>query len=135
VELLIGALQEAELAGEFPFCAREERNVQRRQVEPLGELDCCLEHDRLALYCVCARPHQESFAGDRREGHRRLELRIVAAAAARVGVGPAVVEDIFAERVGFQIAGHAASELTLIVLEQEMLRQPTGLGRGRTALF
>ena len=42
-----------------------------------------------------------------------LQLRIVAAAGALVGIGPAAVEDILALRMRFQIAGHDADDLVV----------------------
>ena len=70
-----------------------------------------------------------------REGHGGLQLRIVAAAGALIGVGPGMVEDILAIGVGFQIAGHAGGDAASGVLQDEMLRQPAGSARRRSALF
>jgi hypothetical protein len=64
-----------------------------------------------------------------------LQLGVIAAAGAEISVGPAVIENIFALAVGFQIAGHAAEERTGRVIEEKMLREPAGLFRGGPALF
>ena len=49
MELLVGALEEAELAGKLPFVAREEGDVQRGDAEPVGDLHSGLQQQRLAL--------------------------------------------------------------------------------------
>ena len=46
--------------------------------------------------------------GRRRERHRDLQLGVVAAAGALIGFGPAMVEHVFAARMGFHVAGHGA---------------------------
>ena len=49
VELLVVALEEAELAGKLPFLARGEGDVQRGGAEPVGQRRRGLEQERLAL--------------------------------------------------------------------------------------
>src|SRR5690606_20998193 len=68
------------------------------------------------------------------ERHRRLQLRIVRATGALERVGPAVVEDIFALAVTFQIARYCADELACGILEPQMLPKPT-CASVRTAAF
>ena len=94
-----------------------------------------LQQERLALGSARSVAHEQARAGDRREGHGGLQLRIIVAAGALIGVGPGMVEDILAVGVGFQIAGHAGGDAACGVLQHEMLRQPAGLPRGRSALF
>ena len=67
--------------------------------------------------------------GRRRERHRRLELRVIAAAGALKGVGPAMVEDIFAHRMRFEIAGKDRGRPAVGAVEDEMLAEPAGLSR------
>ena len=110
VELLVGPLEEAELAGKLPFLAREEGDVQRGDAEPVGDLNRGLQQDRFALALLRAGPDQQALAGDRREGDGGLQLRIIAAAGALIGVGPAMIEHVLALAVRFEIAGHAAEQ-------------------------
>src|SRR4030067_2383481 len=49
MELLVGPLEEADVAGELPFLAREEGDMQRRDAEPGGDLNSGLQQDRFAL--------------------------------------------------------------------------------------
>ncbi len=110
VELLVGPLEEADVAGELPFLAREEGDVQRRDAEPVGDLDRGLQQDRFALALVHAGGHEQAPARDRREGDGGLKLGIIAAAGAHIGVGPAMIEDVLSLAVRLQIAGHAADQ-------------------------
>ena len=48
--------------------------------------------------------------GRRRERHCDLQFRVIAAAGALIGFGPAAIEHIFAERMGFKVARHDADE-------------------------
>jgi len=54
-----------------------------------------------------------------------LQLRIIIAACALVGVGPAVIEDVFALAVRFQIAGGDRVNLAAFVFDDKMLREPS----------
>jgi hypothetical protein len=110
VELLVGAFKQAQLAGKLPFLAREEGEVQRGHAEPIGDLYCRLEQKRFAFGFGFARPHQQALARHRREGDGGLQLRVIAPTGAQISVRPAMIEDIFALRVGLQIAGHAAEQ-------------------------
>jgi hypothetical protein len=58
-----------------------------------------------------------------------LQLRIVAAAGALEGVGPAMVEHIFALAVGLQIAGNGAEQgAPDAVFQPQMMPLPAGCG-------
>ena len=81
--------------------------------------------DPLAVDAVA---DQQPRAGRRREGNRGLQLRIIAAAGALIGVRPAAVEHVFALRVRFQIAGHDAGDRA-VELGHEMPRAPAGARR------
>src|SRR5690606_22365609 len=71
----------------------------------------------------------------RRERHRRLQLRIVTAAGALEGVGPAMVEDVFALAVRLGIAGYGADQVTLRILQPEVMALPAGLARSAAGLL
>ena len=77
---------------------------------------------------------QQARSGGGRKRHRGLQLWIIAATGALIGVGPAAVEDVFALRVRFQIAGHDAGDLAVEPGEQ-MPRTPAGAGAGRAGGF
>ena len=49
VELLVGPLEQADVAGKLPFLAGEEGDVQRGDAEPVGDLHGRLQQDGLAL--------------------------------------------------------------------------------------
>src|SRR5262245_48206382 len=91
--------------------------------EPFGEQD---------LDIVSLRPwaRQQAPPGCGRERHRYLELGIVVAAGALIGVGPAMVEYVFALRMGLGIAGHSAEEL-VARLRHEVHGLPAGAVAGR----
>ena len=69
---------------------------------------------------------EQAGAGGRGERHRDLQLGIIVAAGALVGLGPAVVEHVFAARMGFQVAGRGAQKAPLGVLGQQVARLPAG---------
>ena len=73
---------------------------------------------------------QEARAGCGREGNGCLQLRVIAPAGTFEGVGPAVVEDIFALAVVLQIGGQGAEQAAGLILEQQVLAEPAGLGDG-----
>src|SRR6476646_5843337 len=106
VELLIGAFEEAEFAAELPFLLGEKGDVQAGDAEPGADLHSRLEQERLALAFALAGTHQQAPARDGSERDRDLELRIIVAAGACIGVGPAMVEHVFALRVRFEVAGY-----------------------------
>ena len=53
---------------------------------------------------------EQARAGHRRERHRHLQLGVIVAAGALEGLGPAVVEDIFAARMALHVAGRGAEQ-------------------------
>ena len=67
-------------------------------------------------------------------GHRGLQLRVIAPAGTLMSVRPAAVEDVLALRMRFQIAGHDADDLAAEPC-QEMPRTPAGAGAGRAGSF
>ncbi|GIK82231.1 MAG: hypothetical protein BroJett024_33360 [Alphaproteobacteria bacterium] len=84
---------------------------------------------------VFAGPCEQTGAGRRREGHRDLELGVIGAAGPHIGLGPALVENVFAPGVGLQIAGDDPDELAAGILRDEMLGEPAGPRANRTRDF
>src|SRR4029079_6363525 len=66
------------------------------------------------------------------EGYRDLDLRVVAAAGAFIGLGPACIEDVFAARVRFQVSRHGTEHRAILSFGDEVLRLPPGTRGGRT---
>ena len=85
------------------------------------------DQHRRGSAALARRSNQEARAGDRRERHRDLELRVITPAGAVIGIGPGMVEDIFAHGMGLEIAGRGAEELFRVVLDQHMHGRPAGL--------
>jgi len=63
-----------------------------------------------------------------RERHGDLELGVISAARALPRVGPAVVEDIFALAMRFQIGGRRGDYVRGAILDQDRRRRPAGAG-------
>ncbi|MET3156970.1 hypothetical protein ABIF34_003995 [Bradyrhizobium japonicum] len=131
VELLVGTLEEAVPGEQLPLRLPREGDVHRGSLadpaqrhQPARQ---CL-HDALAVDTVA---DQQPRPGRRGEGNRDLELGIVAPAGPLVGVSPAAVEDVFALRMRFQIAGHDADNAA-VDLGDQMPGSPSGADRGRT---
>ena len=76
-------------------------------------------------------PHQEPAAGRRRERHRDLQFRVIAAAGMRIGLRPAVVEHVFAARVALEVAGRGGNERAVGASDQQMLDLPAGTAADR----
>jgi hypothetical protein len=74
-------------------CALAQRRGAKREQPP-------------AFGGVNIRPDEQSRPRRRSEGHRALELGIVVAARSGVGVGPAVIEDVFALAVVLGVERH-----------------------------
>jgi hypothetical protein len=69
------------------------------------------------------------------KGTPDLEFRVIAAAGALIGVGPAMVEDILALGMRFQITGRDPQNSSVGVLCGEMLGLPAGAGDRRLRRF
>ncbi len=124
VELLVGALQEAARAERGPFRLGEEGDVRGRQIVAARDFGETVGQRALHGGGEGAGAGEQARAGDRCEGHRDLELGIVIAAGTLIGLGPALVEDIFALRVGLHIAGCGAEQGAVGRLRQQMARLP-----------
>src|SRR5580700_8395317 len=78
---------------------------------------------------------QEPASGRRRERHGDLELWIIAAAGALVGLGPAAVEDIFTARVALDVAGRGGERRAAGGFDDEVLSLPAGPPANRAGLL
>ena len=110
VELLVGALQKAALAEELEFRLGGEGDVNARRVIEPAELDQARGKRLAGGVGVGAGLDQKPASGCRRERHGDLQLWIIAAAGALVGLGPAAVEHIFAARMAFDVAGRGGEQ-------------------------
>src|SRR5690606_7932060 len=73
---------------------------------------------------VCTRRVQEARAAHGGEGHGAQQLGIVTPARALIGVGPAVVEDVFALAVALEIEGHDADHGAVFIMQGQVARRP-----------
>ena len=135
MELLVGALQEIAFAERAPFRFGEERDVGRRQVACLRDFGERIGETAAHGVGECAGAGEQARAGHRRERHRHLQLRIIVAAGALEGLGPAVVEDVFAARMALHVAGRGAEQGALRVLREQVARLPAGPAADRIRLF
>jgi hypothetical protein len=131
VELLVGAMQIALRLQHADLFAGHERDVSRGDAEPAHDLLQALGHGILHRQSLVAVGNQKPRAGCRRERDGALQLRIITAAGALEGIGPAVVEDIFALAVVLEIAGQGADKTPVVGLKQHVVPKPAGLGRCR----
>ena len=67
---------------------------------------------------------EEPASGDRRERDGHLKLGIIAAAGALVGVGPGMVEHVFALAVALEVAGRGGDHAPARVFHRQMRRRP-----------
>jgi hypothetical protein len=114
----VRALEKATPAEELPFRLGQEGRVDRGRFRTPAHFDQRIGQRRAHRVGLRTGTHQKAAAGCRREWHRDLKFWVVAAAGALIGVGPAVVEDIFALRVGFHIARHGAEQFVLGISDQ-----------------
>jgi hypothetical protein len=135
MELLMGALEEAALAQQFPFRRGGEGDVDRGRVRAPADVDQRVGEGGPNGLRLRPRARQQPAAGRGRERHGHLELWIVAAASALIGFGPAVIEDVFAARMGFHVAGDGAEKPTFGVFSQHMHRLPAGARTDRLRYF
>ena len=135
MELLVGALEKPGFAEQRPFRFLGEGHVHRRGAALGGKGHGSAGECELAAIFIGARPDEEPSAGRRCEGHRHLQLRIVAAAGTLERLGPAVVEDVFAHRVGLEVAGKDRIRFAVGTVENEVLGEPAGLPSDRAGFL
>ena len=131
VELLVGALQESEFAEETKFRLSRERHVNARGAFDAAKLDQTGRQHIADFSRMRSRPHQQPAPARRRERHRHLQLRVITSAGALIGFGPAAVEDVFAARVAFEVAGRGAKQRAVRVFDQHVLNMPAGMAAHR----
>jgi len=129
VELPVGAGEEAEAGQVLPLGLGGEGDVQRRGVGALRHLQRTRDQRLARFRRARAGTDEEAGAADRGERHRNLQLRVVLAAGALEGLGPAVIEHVFALAVGLQVRGHHR-ENAGVVLDHEVPGSPAGAGGG-----
>ena len=72
------------------------------------------------------RPGEQARAGHRGKGYGDQQLGIISAARALPGIRPAVIEDIFALAMAFDIGGDHALQRAVAVIERDRHRLPAG---------
>ena len=78
---------------------------------------------------------QQARPAHRRERHGAQQLGVITDSGTATGIGPAVIEHVFAQAVGLEIARHDGERRPVIVFEDEMLSKPAGLARCRSRFF
>ncbi len=134
VELLPGALEEAALAHRGTFGPGGEGDVDARGLD-LGAPSLEPGDQRLGCQWVGVGGHQQAAAGDGGERHADLELGVVVEPGAVVGVGPGVIEDVFAHRMGLDVAGRHRLEPARLALDHDVGRHPPGAAAHRLRAF
>src|SRR3974377_1622252 len=99
MELLVVALQEAALAEGVPLRVGQERDMCRRQLAAGRDFNQSIGERVMHSFGYGPRAAEHPRTGHWRERHRHLQLGIIVAADALEGLGPAVIEDIFAARM------------------------------------
>ena len=69
---------------------------------------------------------EQAGTGHRGERHRHLQLGVIVAARVFEGLGPALIEDVFAARMALHVAGRCAQKSAVGAFRQEVARLPAG---------
>ena len=125
MELLVGALEIATPPEQVPFRLGEEGDIHGRRIRAPADVDERIAKGSAQRFGVRPRQRQQAPAGRRREGHGNLKLGIIPPAGALVGLSPAVVEDIFATGVGFDVAGDGTEQVVALILGEQVQGLPT----------
>jgi len=131
VELEPLALQKTRRAQAPPLGLARERDVHRGHVAPVRDLDQPGDQ-HVGDARVGVGREQEPRPGHRRERHRDLELGIVLATGAPIGVGPAVVEHVLAVGMALHVERRRSHEAPG-PLDDQMEGLPAGLLADRAA--
>ena len=134
MELLAGAQDEAGAAQGFGVGLIAEGDVDRGGVQRLAQRAPAGDQ-RFARAGRRVGGDQQTPAGDRREGRGDLQLGIIVAAGALIGVGPGVVEDIFALAVRLEIGRRGGDEAAARVFDQHMRRRPARAAADRAGVL
>ena len=135
VKLLVGALQIAEPAEELEFRLGRKGHMHAGSAAALANLDQAAGERALDGLGLRAVAHQEAAAGRRRERYGDLQLRIIAAAGALIGLGPAAVEHVFTARVALEIAGRRGNQGAIRRFCQHMPSLPARSGTDRLRIL
>ena len=135
MELLVGAAQEAAFAEELALRFGAESDMNAGSLIDPAELDQACGERLAGNIGMGARLDQEAASGRRRERHGDLQFRIIVAAGALVGLGPAAVEHVFAARVAFHVAGRGGEQRAVGGLDDEVLNLPAGSFADRAGLL
>ena len=84
--------------------------MRRGQVAGGGDLDQGIGEAAAHGLRQRSRAGEQAGAGHRGERHRDLQLGVIVAAGVLEGLGPAVVEDVFAARMALHVAGRGAEQ-------------------------
>src|SRR5262249_20439180 len=118
MKLLVHALQKAPFAERAPFLFGQERDVCRREIARSGYFDERVGERSTDRVSYRARGREQARPGHGRKWNRDLALWIVAAPGAFKGLGPAMVENVFAAGVAFCIAGHRTQKHPVSVFRE-----------------
>src|SRR5690606_31974753 len=124
MELAALARDESRALEQRALLVDRKQHVQRRCPRLGGELAGGIEQVLCDGGNVGSGRNEYALARRGRERHCRDELRIIPAAAALVGVGPAPVEHEFAARVVFEIERQRAEQRAGCVLDEQVRGSP-----------
>src|SRR5215467_6308624 len=135
VKLLIGTLQVTEFSEQAEFRFGRKCDVHARRAGNLADFDQAAGQRASDRIFLRAGTDQKSPSSCRREWHRDLELGIVAAAGASIGISPAMVEDILTTRVALEVARHCRNQCVIGGVGEHMARLPAAAWADRIGLL
>jgi len=135
MELLIGPPKKAVLAEQPAFLVGRERHMHRGGLVNPAQLDETGDERVADPVGIRARADQQATAGRRGERDRHLNLGIILPAGALVGLGPALVEYVFAAGMGFQVAWHEPDRRARSGFGEQVPGQPSGPCTDRSGRF
>ena len=130
MELLAVADQKTRVGQAFRVLSGREGDMNRRRLGLLAQL-AERPDQRLTRAIGRIGGDEEPAPGHRRERDGDLELGIIVAAGALVGIGPGVVEHVFALAVALQIAGRGGDHASARIFNRQVRRRPAGAAADR----
>ena len=94
-----------------------------RGFQPLTERHGPAEQGALGDHRINIGPNHHAWPGHRREGRGTLKLGIVAATGAVIGIGPRMVEDIFALTVRLQPTDKTLTEADIEAVSAKIIEK------------